>query len=96
MHGSQGTDYITHELYWRRRGFQDPYDKQQQLEFRKCDAQCADDAHASPSYCDLDLFHAPQKALLHSGGYVSADGHSFSCTNPSQGPAFHFIVSSKT
>ncbi len=50
-------------------------------------------AAVPPSYCNLNLFHAP----LEGGqpppddfGYVSADGHHFNCRNPADMlPAFH-------
>ena len=41
-------------------------------------------ANAQPSHCTLALFHAPMdSANAPAGlGYVSNDGHHFSCKNP--------------
>jgi hypothetical protein len=37
-----------------------------------------------PSYCTLPIFHAPRNPNRAAAdlGYVSNDGHHFSCTNP--------------
>jgi hypothetical protein len=84
-------DYMTHNLFWRRTGFKDPYSREEQANFAKCDSMCSGPEHtatagnaAQPSYCTLPLFHPPvdpnntQVGL----GYVSEDGHLFSCRNP--------------
>ena len=41
-------------------------------------------ANAQPSYCTLALFHAPVNAANAPAGlgYVSDEGHHFSCKNP--------------
>ncbi|KAG1889124.1 hypothetical protein F4604DRAFT_1673832 [Suillus subluteus] len=94
-------DYITHNLIWRRAGFKDPYSREEQANFAKCDSMCSGPEHtaaagnaAQPSYCTLPLFHPPmdpnnaQVGL----GYVSNDGHLFSCRNPViMQQAFHVI-----
>ncbi|KAG2040447.1 hypothetical protein BDR03DRAFT_892378 [Suillus americanus] len=94
-------DYITHNLFWRRAGFKDPYSREEQANFAKCDSMCSGPEHtaaagnaAQPSYCTLPLFHPPmdpnnaQVGL----GYVSNDGHLFSCRNPViMQQAFHVI-----
>ncbi|KAG6331499.1 hypothetical protein ID866_7590 [Astraeus odoratus] len=33
-------DYLTHNLFWKRSGFKDPYSKEEQAMFAKCDAMC--------------------------------------------------------
>ncbi|KAG2136644.1 hypothetical protein DEU56DRAFT_356200 [Suillus clintonianus] len=84
-------DCMTHNLFWRRSGFKDPYSREQQANFAKCGSMCSGPEHtattgnaAQPSYCTLPLFHPPmdpnnaQVGL----GYVSNDGHLFSCRNP--------------
>ncbi|CAI2161360.1 13694_t:CDS:10 [Funneliformis geosporum] len=98
-------DFISHKLFWERTGFRDPYSAQDQQEFAKCDHECPDEKHhksqgstsAPPtkSFCELSLFHAP---LIQGSnppndyGYISLDGHHFSCENPStREAAFHII-----
>ncbi|KAI5998937.1 hypothetical protein F5J12DRAFT_724706, partial [Pisolithus orientalis] len=84
-------DYITHNFFWKRSGFKDPYSKEEQAVFAKCDAMCSGSEHAGdvgnlpqPSYCTLPMFHAP--ADTNAGapvmGYISNDGHHFACRNP--------------
>ncbi|KAG0701346.1 hypothetical protein DFH29DRAFT_990130 [Suillus ampliporus] len=94
-------DCVTHNLFWRRAGFKDPYSREEQANFAKCDSMCSGPEHtaaagnaAQPSYCTLPLFHPPmdpnnaQVGL----GYVSNDGHLFSCRNPViMQQAFHVI-----
>ncbi|KAG8922982.1 hypothetical protein FRC02_011492 [Tulasnella sp. 418] len=92
-------DWISHALYWARTGFKDPYSREEQTEFSKCDARCAGPEHretgAQSSYCTLPLFHPPhpQNWSVSSGmGHVSADGHSFECADPALSrPAYHVI-----
>ncbi|KAG0697666.1 hypothetical protein DFH29DRAFT_984173 [Suillus ampliporus] len=88
-------DYVTHNLFWRRAGdpqaFKDPYSREEQANFAKCDSMCSGPEHtattgnaAQPSYCTLLLFHPlvdPNNAQV-GLGYVSNDGHLFSCRNP--------------
>ena len=49
-----------------------------------------------PSFCNLDLFHQPlptDHAPPGGIGYISRDGHHFSCRNPVQmQQAFHMYV----
>ncbi|KAH9166548.1 hypothetical protein EDB89DRAFT_2232826 [Lactarius sanguifluus] len=93
-------DAITHSLYWRRMGFKDPYTRDEQDDFRKCDAMCpgiehlaTDAAPAQPSYCSLPMFHPPKSTNDPADGlgYISKDGHMFSCENPAELQAFHVI-----
>ncbi|KAG1840861.1 hypothetical protein C8R48DRAFT_739797 [Suillus tomentosus] len=94
-------DYMTHNLFWRRAGFKDPYSREEQANFAKCDSMCSGPEHtaaagnaAQPSYCSLPLFHPrmdPNNAQV-GLGYVSNDGHLFSCRNPViMQQAFHVI-----
>ncbi|KAG8952848.1 hypothetical protein FRC03_012004, partial [Tulasnella sp. 419] len=94
-------DWISHKLFWERTGFKDPYSREEQAEFARCDVQCSGKEHEAtlsaperPSFCTLPIFHPPQP-LDWAGagnGYVSADGHAFSCVNPStMHQAFHVI-----
>ncbi|KAH9047121.1 hypothetical protein EDB84DRAFT_1462824 [Lactarius hengduanensis] len=91
-------DAITHSLYWRRKGFKDPYTRDEQTNFAKCDAMCSGPEHSAtsgqPSYCTLPLFH-PQKRLedpVNGSGYISNDGHLFDCRSPAvMQQAFHVI-----
>ncbi|KAH8114638.1 hypothetical protein DFH11DRAFT_1508680 [Phellopilus nigrolimitatus] len=86
-------DWITHELYWRRLGnLLDPYSKEDQGNFAKCDAMCSGPEHqatatsaATTSYCNLPIFHPPatlSQVPSGSNGHLSNDGHVFSCRNP--------------
>ncbi|KAH9016242.1 hypothetical protein EDB85DRAFT_1898280 [Lactarius pseudohatsudake] len=81
-------DAVTHSLYWQRT---DPYSRDEQAIFGKCDALCSGPEHVAtetapgqPSYCTLPMFHPPQSANdpADGVGYVSHDGHKFSCENP--------------
>ncbi|KAF8726080.1 hypothetical protein AX14_008092 [Amanita brunnescens Koide BX004] len=94
-------DFLTHSLFWKRSGFKDPYSREDQVSFAKCDSLCAGSEHAAsggkpatPSFCILPLFHAPLGAgrTRPDQGYISRDGHQFSCRNPAsvQQP-FHII-----
>ncbi|KAG6329583.1 hypothetical protein ID866_9506 [Astraeus odoratus] len=84
-------DAITHHLFWKRSGFKDPYSKEEQAMFAKCDAMCSGPEHTSdanivaqPSYCVLPMFHAacaPSDGIPNLG-YISTDGHQFTCRNP--------------
>jgi hypothetical protein len=94
-------DAVTHSLHWRRMGFKDPYSRDDQANFAKCDAMCSGPEHAAttasagqPSYCTLAMFHAPMNANSPPAGlgYISHDGHHFSCKNPIvMQQAFHVI-----
>ncbi|KAI0297435.1 hypothetical protein BC826DRAFT_166673 [Russula brevipes] len=95
-------DWITHGLHWRRMGFKDPYPREDQANFAKCDAMCPGPEHtvevgganAQPSRCTLAIFHPPIDAANAPVGlgYVSNDGHHFSCKNPIvMQQAFHVI-----
>ncbi|KAI0089047.1 hypothetical protein BDY19DRAFT_993280 [Irpex rosettiformis] len=98
-------DWISHDLYWRRTGFKDPYPQEDKTEFSKCDAMCTGQEHQAdangrpqPSYCNLSIFHPPH--VVHAPppngtGYISGDGHHFLCRNPAVlQRAFHvmFVV----
>ncbi|KAK0446849.1 hypothetical protein EV421DRAFT_1707267 [Armillaria borealis] len=80
-------DFITHSLFWRR---SDPYSRDDKSNFAKCDAMCPGPEHAGNainpaqlSYCTLPLFHPPETSDERVGlGYLSNDGHVFSCRNP--------------
>ncbi|KAF8122291.1 hypothetical protein EV363DRAFT_1404993 [Boletus edulis] len=93
-------DFLTHSLFWKRSGFKDPYSREEQVEFAKCDAMCGGLEHtaAIPSYCVLPLFHAqldPNTAPA-GVGYVSSDGHQFACRNPVVMQQAYHISSSMT
>ncbi|KAH9029438.1 hypothetical protein EDB85DRAFT_1967038 [Lactarius pseudohatsudake] len=96
----QPKDWITHALHWLR---MDPYPREDQAYFAKCDALCSDPEHttgvggtsAQPSSCTLPMFHVPLSTKNSSSpgpGYVSNDGHHFTCKNPALlQPSFHVI-----
>ncbi|KAG8946051.1 hypothetical protein FRC03_001516 [Tulasnella sp. 419] len=91
------TGYYYNDLQWRR---PDPYSREEQAEFSRCDIQCAGEEHrghgsvpARPSFCTLPIFHPPQPLDWADGrnGYISSDGHSFSCANPNRRQSYHII-----
>ncbi|KAI6101022.1 hypothetical protein EDD16DRAFT_1716799 [Pisolithus croceorrhizus] len=94
-------DFVTHNLFWKRSGFKDPYSKEEQAVFAKCDAMCSGPEHAGdagnlaqPSHCTLPMFHplAVANAVVPTVGYISNDGHHFTCRNPViMQQAFHVI-----
>jgi len=94
-------DAISHGLYWRRMGFKDPYTRDEQTNFAKCDAMCPGPEHSGtpaaagqPSYCTLPMFHPPRNPndAVNGLGYISNDGHLFECNNPVvMQQAFHVI-----
>ncbi|KAF8548149.1 hypothetical protein OG21DRAFT_1501183 [Imleria badia] len=94
-------DVLTHSVFWKRSGFKDPYSREEQANFAKCDAMCGGTEHSAdggaaaiPSYCVLPLFHAPldPNTAPTGGGYISNDGHQFACRNPVvMQQAFHVI-----
>ncbi|KAI6035782.1 hypothetical protein EDC04DRAFT_2880315 [Pisolithus marmoratus] len=100
-HPSRPKDYVTHNLFWKRSGFKDPYSREEQAAFSKCDAMCSGPEHASdagnlsrPSYCTLPMFHpaADANAVAPAVGHISNDGHHFTCRNPAvMQQAFHVI-----
>ncbi|CUA74250.1 Sterol 3-beta-glucosyltransferase [Rhizoctonia solani] len=93
-------DWISHRLYWARSGFKDPYSRNEQVEFAKCDSHCAGPEHransstpANPSYCTMAIFHKPvSSSTIPKKGYVSTDGHVFECNNPFQDTQNYHIV----
>ncbi|KAI9455145.1 hypothetical protein BJY52DRAFT_1122154 [Lactarius psammicola] len=101
---NQAKDWITHALHWRR---MDPYSREDQANFRKCDAMCSGNKHttgggganAQPSRCTLELFHDPLStgSAPPGPGYVSNDGHHFACKRPGRlQAAFHVIFAIDT
>ncbi|KAI6143616.1 hypothetical protein BKA82DRAFT_3983845 [Pisolithus tinctorius] len=100
-HPARPKDYVTHNLFWKRSGFKDPYSKEEQAVFAKCDAMCSGPEHvgdagnlAQPSYCTLPMFHplTDLNAVAPAAGYISNDGHHFACRNPAvMQQAFHVI-----
>ncbi|CAE6339205.1 unnamed protein product [Rhizoctonia solani] len=90
-------DWISHRLKWART---DPYSREQQAEFAKCDVLCSGPEHnatataaANPSYCNLPIFHQQHgRHAAPANGYVSADGHCFDCPNPARlQQAYHVV-----
>ncbi|KAN0136209.1 hypothetical protein V8E53_006069 [Lactarius tabidus] len=96
-------DAVAHGLSWRRMGFKDPYTRDEQTNFAKCDAMCPGQEHhatagspgpGQPSYCTLPMFHPPRNPNdpVNGLGYASNDGHLFECRNPVvMQQAFHVI-----
>ncbi|KAJ3110211.1 hypothetical protein HDU96_006820 [Phlyctochytrium bullatum] len=96
-------DFVTHETLWKRTGFKDPYSEEDRQFFSKCDAECKGEEHKpvegqdntqrTKSFCTLPMFHDPvDPGAQPSSGYVSSDGHQFSCANPSKhSGSFHIV-----
>ncbi|KAF8124364.1 hypothetical protein EV363DRAFT_1227517 [Boletus edulis] len=94
-------DFLTHNLFWKRSGFKDPYSREEQTNFAKCDFMCPGSEHVAsggkptvPSFCILPLFHAPMSAsnTAPPQGHISSDGHQYTCKNPgSVQQPFHII-----
>ncbi|KAJ7656305.1 hypothetical protein DFH06DRAFT_991968, partial [Mycena polygramma] len=103
----QPKDWISHTLFWRRT---DPYSREDQANFAKCDSMCPGPEHTAanppaPSYCSLPIFHPVQAAGqlyivptdTNTQGYISSDGHSYSCKNPTEmHPAYHVFYRSSS
>ncbi|CAG8578190.1 5341_t:CDS:10, partial [Racocetra persica] len=83
VHLEKPKDYISHKLFWERTGFK----VQEQEMFEKCDHEY--------HFCELPLFHAPLKlsdAPPNGIGYISLDGHYFTCDKPAKKEgSFHII-----
>ncbi|CAG8661571.1 7131_t:CDS:2, partial [Diversispora eburnea] len=95
-------DYVSHQVFWERTKFQDPYTKDDREEFKKCDHECPDEEHYKidkdsrqkpiKSYCTQKIFHSsldPNSTPPNGIGYTSIDGHHFTCDNPTT--SFHII-----
>ncbi|KAG9021281.1 hypothetical protein FRB95_002446 [Tulasnella sp. JGI-2019a] len=99
-------DWVSHKAFWAKTGFKDPYSKDYQTEFSKCEAQCSGPEHeeseegpARPSYCTLPIFHPPHPRgwTIDGTSHISGDGHSFACLDPTiLRPAFHVIFVSSS
>ncbi|KAJ7117678.1 hypothetical protein C8R44DRAFT_199862 [Mycena epipterygia] len=101
----QSKDWISHTLFWKRTGFKDPYSRDDQANFAKCDSMCPGPEHTTanppaPSYCSLPVLHPPGAVGQiyvaptdpDAQGYISSDGHSYTCKNPAEmHPAYHVI-----
>ncbi|KAI0250890.1 CHAT domain-containing protein [Lactifluus subvellereus] len=86
-------DAITHSLYWRRMGFKDPYTRDEQISFGKCDAMCS--ALGVGTILLLASYVSSPRSPgepVNGSGYVSSDGHLFECRSPAaKKRAFHVI-----
>ncbi|KAF8270133.1 hypothetical protein EI94DRAFT_1572289 [Lactarius quietus] len=88
----QAKDWITHDLHWPLTFSLDPYPREDQTNFSKCDAMCPGPEHtveggganARPSRCTSPMFHPDINAASAPAGlgYASTDGHHFGCRNP--------------
>ncbi|KAF9230358.1 hypothetical protein BU15DRAFT_57330 [Melanogaster broomeanus] len=73
-------DFLTHNLFWKRSG---------------SEHFATPGKPAQPSHCTLPLFHPPmyQGDAQDKQGYISHDGHKFTCRNPAvMQQAFHVCV----
>ncbi|RHZ89868.1 hypothetical protein Glove_9g264 [Diversispora epigaea] len=96
-------DYVSHQKFWERTNFQDPYTKDDREEFMKCDHECPDGKHYKinensdqkpvKSYCTQKIFHSsldPNPDPPNKIGYISIDGHHFKC-DPDPIIYFHIV-----
>ncbi|KAH7290546.1 hypothetical protein KP509_30G053200 [Ceratopteris richardii] len=86
-------DQMTHAAYWEYVGFKDPCDKYERESFALCDHYCPSEEHngrtEEKSYCTKKLWHDPvpkDTCMRSTGGYVSEDGHHFSCIHTTIAP----------
>ncbi|CAG8501198.1 7794_t:CDS:10 [Ambispora gerdemannii] len=92
-------DYISHRVFWERTKFRDPYLLSSRENFKGCDHECADEKHHKSietdpikSFCTRELFHPgldPSSNPPENIGYITTDGHHFSCENPATD--FHIV-----
>ncbi|KAL0222099.1 hypothetical protein RCL1_001953 [Eukaryota sp. TZLM3-RCL] len=85
---------VTCAAYWQYILKFDPQFQADEVElFGKCSTICGAD-HENPSFCVLDLFHAPHSGPLPDGmisGY-QCNGHVFPCTHSSSGTYHSFLI----
>ncbi|CAG8584575.1 25121_t:CDS:10, partial [Gigaspora margarita] len=87
---SREKDYVSHRIFWERTGFKDPYSANYLEEFKKCDHHCIDEKHDNKerSYCTQKIFHPSldhkSETIPDNTGYISVDGHHFSCESPTK------------
>ncbi|KAG1848072.1 hypothetical protein DFJ58DRAFT_746884 [Suillus subalutaceus] len=77
-HPDRPKDFLTHNLFWRRSGFKDPYSREEQTNFAKCDAMCSGQVFSVADLCWL-LILTPGPE--HSAAQGNAAQPSF-CTLP--------------
>ncbi|KAL0226532.1 hypothetical protein P9112_013856 [Eukaryota sp. TZLM1-RC] len=86
---------VTCEAYWEYVLEFDPNFQSAELElFKKCPAVCSAD-HEDKVFCELEIFHEPYQGELPStvpNGYISRDGHVFSCTHYVGGNFHTFLI----
>ncbi|GLJ34388.1 hypothetical protein SUGI_0691360 [Cryptomeria japonica] len=92
-------DEMTHETYWEYVRFVDPCTKEEGIEFGLCNHYCQSEEHNSEekasknSYCTENLWHEPISKTgqrMNSAGYVTDDGHHFSCDHSNNVP-YHVV-----
>ncbi|KAI8847355.1 hypothetical protein BC829DRAFT_477350 [Chytridium lagenaria] len=91
-------EQITHSLFWKRAGFQDPYSMEERERFTLCEAECAGEEHKNGnshgSSCTRPMFHKPLAAsggIPRGIGHISIDGHHFECQAPVQRSGYHLV-----
>ena len=90
-------DEQTHDAYWRKMGFKDPWYNNSKLQlFRQCNAYCTHRSHDNElkkSFCELELWHDDVKddrKINEIQTYTIANGHRFSCKHPK--PAHVYVI----
>jgi uncharacterized protein YegL len=89
-------DEVHHDEYWKIINFEDPCQVIDIDDFKKCPFYCGSTEHnkdAEKRFCQLDLWHEKVQNLAQinkKNGYVSTDGHYFSCSHESSSKGFHF------
>lgn len=91
-------DELTHATYWEEMGFKDPCPDEDRAQFDLCNHCCRSKEHDraltssdARSFCTQPLWHLPvQSADAPNNGYVTEDGHVFSCKH-SHGCTQHIL-----
>ncbi|KAH7282158.1 hypothetical protein KP509_35G015400 [Ceratopteris richardii] len=98
-------DEMTHDTYWEYISFVDPCEEDEREVFSLCNHVCLSEEHDSgttteKSYCTEKLWHdpVPKATSAHSGsgGYVTEDGHHFTCDHAKIAPHNVIFVMDKS
>ncbi|KAH7282154.1 hypothetical protein KP509_35G015200 [Ceratopteris richardii] len=97
-------DEMTHGTYWEYISFIDPCDEDEKELFALCNHFCLSEEHEAGtterSYCTEKLWHdpVPKAAATQSGagGYITEDGHHFSCDHTKIAPHNVIFVMDKS
>ncbi|MCO5576995.1 hypothetical protein L7F22_030816 [Adiantum nelumboides] len=99
-------DELTHETYWEYIRFVDPCEEAEKESFALCNHLCRSDEHNTENshlgkpYCTEKLWHVPVPRAgafqTGAGGYVTEDGHHFTCNHAKMSPHNVIFVMDKS